>query len=349
LTPYDNKRPELTYRLTSLFFSSFYRHRCTGGDDWPALDDDLFYFCHFISTFMSAALFVITGMIAFGFSNVCWKPLLNYYSPFHALFLRSLFTVVLISISAACLLINSKHLQTSATLLPKDTGWTASICPSIIFILISLAGLVLFVKSVQYSKVSISGLLICCSSFFSALLAWWLRSEGISFLLACSFVFNLCGIAILDDWRNLKNTSIKGVALALSGAACWAVANIGFKKNITELGVLPFSFLQELTVCLLAGCATGIQSYFHPAPIKRPGKLPFRLILMISCCTLIGVFCTNLAIEELPLVLFSLLLLAQPLTTLLTARLWMKESLTWKQYAGAALVLIGVFLALIQG
>ena len=75
---------------------------------------------------------------------------------------------------------------------------------------------------------------------------------------------------------------------------------------------------------------------------------PIKLIFLVSCCTVVGVYCTNLGMSRLPVIFFSLLVLVQPVTTLAVARLWLKEKLTFRQQIGCILVISGLFIGMIQ-
>jgi drug/metabolite transporter (DMT)-like permease len=153
---------------------------------------------------------------------------------------------------------------------------------------------------------------------------------------------------LLDDTHAYKETSVKGLTLALGGAVCWGFANLGFKKYIPALGTLPFSMLQETIVAVVMFFLMVFRlDIKHNKQLKLAPK-PIKLIFLISCCTVIGVFCTNLGMSQLPIIFFSLLVLVQPVTTLVAAQVWLKEKLTFRQQIGCILVISGLFIAMIQ-
>lgn len=295
---------------------------------------------------MIAAFLVLTGMFAFGVSNVCWKPILAFYSVFQALFLRSLTTLFLLLLLGFVIRALPHSTLLNRSFFQQSPDWTASILPAFFWIIVSMLGLTLFIYSVQFAPVGISGLLICCSSIFSAGLGWLVNGEALSLFLVLGFVVTISGVLLLDEWGDVKKASRKGIFLSLGGAICWAFANLGFKKHIAEMGVLPFSLLQELTVAFVSASMVLKNDWGKLSNIVPSRNYPVRLILVVSCCTVAGICCSNIGLNKLPVVVFSLLVLAQPVTTLLTARIWLNERLTLRQQLGCATVITGLFIAL---
>lgn len=70
------------------------------------------------------------------------------------------------------------------------------------------------------------------------------------------------------------------------------------------------------------------------------------MIVWISLCTVLGVALSNAGMKTLPLHQFSLVVMAQPLTTLLLSHWWLRESLENRQKVGVLLLLIGIYVGL---
>ena len=288
-------------------------------------------------------LFVLFSMIAFGLSNVCWKPLLSFRSSTELLFQRSIYTVLLfLTLGIVTRVINMYILPETfdiPSILVNPNTPTA-----ITSILLSLIGLYLFVSSTKLIPTSMAGILICSSSLMSAWLGWWFNQEAITVHLAVGFLMTAIGVMLLENINQWKKPSMKGIRLALGAAALWAIANLGFKTTIPSLGTLNFSLLQECIVLSVTTSIIFIQKKM-PDTLQKPiyRFKPEGLILLISGCTVVGVFFNNLGLKQLPISQYALMVLAQPLTTLLAASMWLKERLSKKQWIGTCLILAGIY------
>lgn len=266
------------------------------------------------------------------------------------MFIRSLYSATLL---AVVLIVTNRFSQGIPILeyLIRATSSAATALPrSLFYIGISMVGLFLFVNSMRFQAAGVSGLIICVSSSISATAGWLLNDEPFSLTLPISLAVSCIGVLLLERIDLLKQPDRKGMALALSAAICWGYANIGFKEMIPQTGILQFSLLQEITVLATSGFLLLI------AGIKRNNatnqKTPSRLsgsekllVLLIGVCSVAGVLFCNLGMRQLPLSIFSILVLSQPLSTFILASVWLKEKTTWQQKTGAVLILVGMMLA----
>lgn len=285
-------------------------------------------------------------MAAFGFSNICWKPIIHTTITARALFLRSLLSVAILLVVTAATALLPVHWQLHS-LLHGQAESAPAFLKSAGAILLSLTGLWLFIESMRHSNAGISGVVVCCSSILSAITGWWWGNEAFPIAVGVAFLLAFLGVLFLDDWRSWKKPSARGILLSLGGAFFWAISNLGFKQGNENLGVLPFSLLQESIVLLVSG------SGFLAARIRPSRKNEAQnaitnipLLATISACTVAGVLCCNIGLNQLPLVLFSLLVMVQPVTTLISARLFLMERLNGRQWVGISLILCGIFIGL---
>ena len=299
---------------------------------------------------MLPAFLVLFGMLAYGLSNVCWKPIIAEVSMIYALLVRSILTILMMAGITLVYRFLPTGILFKKLFFQHATDWVQSVLPAIFSILLSLLGLALFIYSVKFTPVGISGLLICCSALISAFLAWLIRGEAVPVFQIIAFILAISGVLLLDDTHAYKETSVKGLSLALGGAVCWGFANLGFKKYIPALGTLPFSMLQEIIVAIVMLLLVAFRLKINQEKQMQMQLLPkpIKLIFLVSCCTVVGVYCTNLGMSRLPVIFFSLLVLVQPITTLAVARLWLKEKLTFRQQIGCILVISGLFIGMIQ-
>ncbi len=291
---------------------------------------------------MKPWLVAFLGMMAFGMSNVLWKPLSEKFNLFSLLIWRSVWTL-LIFFSVGVFLFFFRPGYSYSGGLEKMISWNPSdVIASIAFILVSLAGLILFIQSQKWMPVGLAGTIICISSLVSTGLSWIYLHEVPSTFFLMGISLSLVGIGLMENSWKASSLTRKGIAMAILAACCWGFANLGFKQLIPRVGTLTFSVFQEATV-LVFSAAVFIAT-------KAPGKTRVRffepMMVWISLCTVLGIALSNTGMKTLPLHQFSLVVLVQPLTTLLLSRWWLHESLENRQKAGALLLLIGIYLGM---
>jgi len=288
--------------------------------------------------------FVLLSMIAFGLSNVIWKPLLTFHSSHTLLFRRSCWSAV----GLALLYFGGKTFAAQSDwyrfLVHTDSSnfQGGQFGYSLFYILLSLTGLYLFIYSLLHQPAGIAGMVVCTSTLLSAFLGWFFNGEKLSQHLAFSMIISVLGVLLLDGTDPRRFRYNKGLFLAILGACCWGIANLGFKRVIPITGVLQFSVIQEMTVLTVSGLFFTILR--KKTTEKEGWTAKNRLMLLsISLCTIIGVVFCNLGLKNLPISTFALLVLAQPLTTFLFATFWLKEKTSWLQKTGAVLILAGIY------
>lgn len=294
---------------------------------------------------MLPILFVLISMTAFGISNVCWKPLIAEVSISRALYRRSRITVI--GLGAALLFGSIMNLLPVPAPGVNGVGTLSMLTLSkgVAAILLSLAGLYLFIYSMNYAPAYHAGLTISLSSILSAMFGCLLLNDPFSVRLLMAFILAITGVLLLDRpkasaSRTEKTKLIRGSLLAVTAATCWAIGNFGFKSTLQAVDAFPFSFLQETVVLLVSGTVVMAQKHERESAPQHRTK---SLIPLIASLTIVGVICNNLGMDQLPLSIFGLLVLAQPLTTAAVAYIWLRERPTITQLLGSILLLAGVY------
>ena len=294
---------------------------------------------------MLPILFVLISMTAFGISNVCWKPLIAEVSISRALYRRSRITVI--GLGAALLFGSIMNLLPVPAPGVNGVGTLSMLTLSkgVAAILLSLTGLYLFIYSMNYAPAYHAGLTISLSSILSAMFGCLLLNDPFSVRLLMAFILAITGVMLLDRpkasaSRTEKTKLIRGSLLAVTAATCWAIGNFGFKSTLQAVGAFPFSFLQETVVLLVSGTVVMAQKHERESAPQHRTK---SLIPLIASLTIVGVICNNLGMDQLPLSIFGLLVLAQPLTTAAVAYIWLRERPTITQLLGSILLLAGVY------
>lgn len=292
-----------------------------------------------------ASVFVLLGMMAFGVSNVIWKPLLTDFTVNTLLFRRSCWSALILSIllAAGTWFFFRPEWVLHLTARQGNYPLSHSIGLSIFYILVSLSGLYLFIFSLKLQPVGISGMVVCTSTLLSALLGWIIMNEPFHPVLVFSLSISTIGMLLMDQTSLRRFHFNKGIGLALLGASCWGFANLGFKKMIPETGVLQFSLLQEAVVLAISGAAVWWTRRGTRTETVKASVSGNAMIFFISLCTVVGVVFCNLGMKELPISRFALLVLAQPLSTFVIAGTWLAEKTTLEQKTGALLILVGIY------
>ncbi len=197
----------------------------------------------------------------------------------------------------------------------------------------------------NYAPAYHAGLTISLSSILSAMFGCLLLNDPFSVRLLMAFILAITGVLLLDRpkasaSRTEKTKLIRGSLLAVTAATCWAIGNFGFKSTLQAVGAFPFSFLQETVVLLVSGTVVMAQKHERESAPQHRTK---SLIPLIASLTIVGVICNNLGMDQLPLSIFGLLVLAQPLTTAAVAYIWLRERPTITQLLGSILLLAGVY------
>ena len=281
-----------------------------------------------------AFIFLFIGMVCFGISNCLWRDLQLKYSDFQLLFSRSIITLLILTILHTLfeeknIFINEHNLRLLAFSLP---------C-----ILVSLIGLLLFIKSLKYQASGISGSVILWSILFGVLFSKGIDKSPLPDNFPLVIILYLTGIALID--KNIIKISLpnKGTLMALGAGLCWALASRGFKTGISATNPTAFAMFQEATVLIIAATALLYQKNFPRIKINLSNTI-FRDVAVLALLTVGGIIGTNLAFKSSTLIYFTLISAAQPATTVIISKFIQKEEINSRQIIGAILLIIGAII-----
>jgi len=282
-----------------------------------------------------AFIFLFLGMMCFGISNCLWRDLQIKYSDFQLLFSRSIITI---------LILVSIHLiaERNYILTIKDT--LIEFTCSLPWIIISLIGLLLFIKSLKYQASGISGAVVLWSILFGVLFSKGIDKSPLPDNFPLIIFLYLTGIALID--KNILKVSLpnKGTLMALGAGLCWALASRGFKTGISETNPTAFALFQEATVLIIAATVLLYQKNFPRITIKISNTI-FRDVAILALLTVGGIMGTNLAFKSSTLIYFTLISAVQPATTVIISKFIQKEEINSRQIIGTTLLIIGAIIA----
>lgn len=286
---------------------------------------------------MPELLISFAGMLCFGISNCLWRPAFRVMNLAGVLFFRSLYTVMIMTLLLMVYYGFFSHdipdiLHRSVL---KSIGW----------ILLSFAGLILLTVSLRHNPAGISGSVVMAVCIVGACTAHFIRNEPWPEYLLYIIYLYAVGIALIDKAVLQTFLPDKGVLLALSAAACWGVANLGFKEGIDQMGAYTFAWLQELVVLTGSGAwllHRKMQAGY--AVTEKEGKVHIPLMALL---TLGGIVCCNVALGRLSLMQFACISMVQPVATVVISKWIQREQISPRQLVGATFLMAGAFLSLL--
>jgi drug/metabolite transporter (DMT)-like permease len=290
---------------------------------------------------MAGYLLAILSSVSFGISNAYWKiPQKTIGLPKLVLF-RSLIASVFFG--CICLLFwlnnsNPFHLI-SFEARAKDYGIAFLLC------LFCSFGLIMYLKSLQYSKVSIS-IPLTSLNVFGVLTALLILHEPFKLRYFITFPLALIGIACTQMIQNEGYTWqwSKGATFSLLASFFWGVSYALFKYSIQWIGPLPMAFLLETAVATVAFFwMLATKEAFRFSELRQAGIAKHYLIL--SFLLIGGTLCCNVALQRIPLMAFQFISYLQIVVAVAFDILVFKEKPTAFESIGVLLILFSVMIS----
>lgn len=268
-------------------------------------------------------------MTCFGISNCLWKPLQERHQTGALLMYRSFWTVTVLAL--ALIFFRPEGLPGFTTLL-RGVPWIA----------LSLLGLWCFVRSTTHQPSGVSGTLILSLGLFGALAAWLGAGDAPPRNLGILVILYGAGVLLIDHKLLERRIPTRGTLLALTAAACWAIANLGFKQLVQETGLWTFSLLQESVVFVVGAVIALRNKAVQSKPVRAAGLTD---TLALALFTLGGVLGCNLSIGRLSVMQFAWISAVQPVATLFVAALFLGERLPIRQLIGGLILIAAAILS----
>ncbi len=287
-------------------------------------------------------LFVILSAISFGISNAFWKKAIAETPFILVIFFRGVITTTLFGVVwllASKYNFFSTYIVNASNFTSLQLFYTFTIC------FFSGFGLLFFVRSMQYEKVSIV-VPLSSVNIFSILTATFLLHE------AWQPVYTIgIGLTIVGVWlvfaNNQKTTSVRNfkgsLYTSLLASFFWGISYALFKIPIKWVGALTFSFILELSItffALVTAIVNGtITEIFKKEHFKTAHHYFILAILLAG-----GTFFINLALINTPITAINILSNTSQLVALLFAYLLYQEKLLLKQWIGVLAILTAIVL-----
>ena len=287
-------------------------------------------------------LFVIFSAFCFGASNAYWKKAIAGTPFMLVIFFRGMITTTLFGI---VWLLASEFNFFSAYILNTSSFTSLQLFYTFSISIFSGFGLLFFVKSMQYEKVSIV-VPLSSVNIFSILTATFLLHEAWQQVYTISIGLTIVGVWLIFV-NNPKTTSahnFKGsLYTSLLASFFWGISYALFKLPIKWVGALPFSFILEFSTTIFALMSIlfngSFKQLFKKAYFKTAHHYFILAILLAG-----GTFFINLALIDTPITAINILSNTSQLVALLFAYLLYQEKLVLKQWIGVLAIFSAIVL-----
>jgi len=207
-----------------------------------------------------------------------------------------------------------------------------------------------WIASLEFTSVASSVVLVCTSPLFVALLAPWFLKEPLTRRVAWGVGVTVAGgmvIGLTDTGgppaagAGPGGSALLGNGLALAGAAAMAGYLLVGRSLRPKVSLLTYIFL---AYGFAAGMLILLLAVTGHAPFGYSGEAYLWFVLLALVPQLIGHSTFNWTLRFLPTASVAVLVLGEPVGTILLATVFLQEPPEGIQIAGAAMILAGIYL-----
>lgn len=206
---------------------------------------------------------------------------------------------------------------------------------------ISFWGLFFFNLSLKHTVSGVTITVTGAGTVISFLIAIFVFNEKFSGYNLLSSIIGLFGLWCLEKLNPafFKLKLSKGMLFALLSMLFWRMSSL-YPLSINKVGVLQFSFILELTVCLISlGIFLISKSNYNECLVKA--KSYRKIIAAIAITNFLGVLGGNMALKFTSLISFTIFGIIAPVITFTISLVFYKERYTLIQYVGILVLIFG--------
>lgn len=290
---------------------------------------------------MIAYLFGLLSTFAFGISNTYWKKASAQVSFPGLVFFRGI-------IACSCFGIAWIYFRSSNKLpdsLINEHATFNQYGLTILLCLICSLGLVFYLKSLDYSPVSIS-VPLSSINIFGILAAVIILKEHFKPIYFFSFGIGIIGVLLSQSYTMVGKKYVwnKGGNYSILAALFWGSSYTLFKYSSQWMGAIPLAFILEGSVVFTALIWLRLSdpNFFQMKYIFSSGNIKhyFILALFLLCGTLFF----NLAVQNIPLLVINIFGFFTLFVSISTGIIFYKERLSVKQGLGVCCLLISILI-----
>jgi drug/metabolite transporter (DMT)-like permease len=244
-------------------------------------------------------IFALISASSFGISNAYWKIPHKHINYTQLIFFRGLIASLVFGLVWLC----SKYIHIDNISINTYNASLSQYLITILLCFICALGLVFFLLSINYSKISIS-IPITSINIFSILTAVWVLHESFKTQYYFTFILSLIGILLLQA-KNINSFRIewnKGASYAILASFFWGVTYALFKYPIKWVGPIALAFLLESAVTITALIwSLIIKSKIDFSDITNPKNIKHYIVLAFLLIN--GTLFFNLALSKISILI----------------------------------------------
>ena len=289
---------------------------------------------------MISYLFGLLSAISFGISNTYWKKAAISVSFPGLVFFRG----IIASFCFGCIWLIFSTTNNLPNSLINPNASINQYTLTILLCLVCSLGLVCYLKSLEYSQVSIS-VPLSSINIFGILTAVFVLHEKFLPIYYFSFSIGIMGV-LLSQSYTISSSKInwnRGGTYSILASLFWGSSYTLFKFSSNWVGAIPLAFILEFSVVITALIWIQIseKEFFKTKTILSPQNRTHYIILALFL--LCGTLFFNLAVQKIPILIINIFGFFTLLVSISTGLLYYKEKLSLKQAIGILCLLISIY------
>lgn len=285
---------------------------------------------------MLGFFYILISSAFYGFSNAYWKKAIQDVPFLQVIFLRGLYTT---SFFGLCYFFDYQSSIFTPWLGIRPEFDAVQLAMSVGLCVFSFFGLYFFVRSLKTQEVSLVSP-ISSINLFGLLTAVLFLGEawGFTYSMATFCVVGGVFLIFLSDWRfNSISSFLKALGGSILASFFWGVSYALFKYPVAWLGVIPFSFLLELSVTI----CVGVLFLFQKQKWQQIPQAPIRILAL---CIILGSVFLNIAYKTATITQIIFVGKFQLVLTLVFGQLLYHEKLDIVKCLGLALLITSIYI-----
>lgn len=286
-------------------------------------------------------IFALISASSFGISNAYWKIPHKHIKYTQLIFFRGLIA----SLVFGLVWLSSMYIHFDDFKINTYNATLSQYLLTIMLCFICSLGLVCFLLSLNYSKISIS-IPLTSINLFSILTAVWILHESFKTQYYFTFILSLVGILLLQI-KNINSFRLewnRGASFALLASFFWGVTYVLFKYPIKWVGPIALAFLLETAVTITALVwSLIIKSKIDFSDIRNPKNIKHYIILAFLLIN--GTLFFNLALGKISILILIFTGCFQMIVSVLFDIFIYKEKLNKLELLGISLIIASIFIA----
>jgi drug/metabolite transporter (DMT)-like permease len=283
-------------------------------------------------------IFISISIFSFSISNCLWSYPLKRHLFLQAIILRSFLSALLLGSLIGINAFTGVSQTAFESIEASNDLSLISVAKAVAVSAFSYFGLFFYVKSLRHEKVSIAVPVSSISALFGVLFAVLVLDEEFKGHIPLAFLLFTAGVYFIDGSLKRNRRLSQGVVYNLLAAIFWGTSFAMFIYPVREIGALRFSFILELTVCLVS---IVLNRYLNKEWFLSFNRIDLP-IAFLSFLGFSGIVFYNLSLSYLSVSLVSIMGILTAAISVVFSAILLKERLKWVQYGGIVLIFIGL-------